>query len=128
MKNLTNQELPLNIFAVLTGLFAAAAGSSAAISLMPRLRVGKSRDNPTSPLYFNDIALDYAENRPAYSDVLHALTGDSDALTRHIAHQVHANASVAHQKYKWANRGVISLFCALVTIGVTALIIGANNS
>jgi hypothetical protein len=45
-----------------------------------------------------------------------------DDLVRHISQQVHANATVAHRKYQWANRAIRALILDLLALGAVAAI------
>ncbi len=146
--NLVNKEqdpgLVLDAVAVLCGLCLVVAGGCALLALMPRLRVpGRNRaagaagadagaaaadgtaedlaeNDPISLLFFADIARHYEAQGPSYAQVLSALTGNRSALTAQIAHQVHANAGVAHRKYRWAGTAVKALAAALVLLALVA--------
>ena len=80
-----------------------------------------------NPLFFGDIAKKYGENGLNYDDVLHALTGDSDELTKHIARQIYDNAVVAHLKFKWTNLAIYALFAALLTLAIVASVVGMEG-
>lgn len=127
VKDARDQGAIFNIVTVVGTIAVVLSASSAAAGLMPRLVSSKRRENPTSPLYFSDIARAYQDDGPSYVDVLQAITGSPEELTRHIAQQVHANAGVAHRKYRWANRGIVFLFVGLAAIGAIALILGIRG-
>lgn len=78
-------------------------------------------------LFFSNIAKEYDGDGPSYVEVLRSLTSDSERLTRQIAHQVHANATVAHRKFTWADRAIKFLVLALLLLGVVAIIVGLKG-
>lgn len=139
----------LSVFSVLCAIAVAAAGCSAALALMPRLTIiskleqckiarranknasgGQSASlvkDPVNVLFFSNIAKHYDKDGPSYIDVLRSLTSNRDQLTRQIAHQVHANATVAHRKFVWADRAIKSLISALLMLSVVAIIIGSKG-
>ena len=138
----------LSIFTVLCAIAVVAAGGSAALALMPRLTiVGKwerrtarraakaagvpapveSVEDPVNLLFFSNIAKEYDGDGPSYVEVLRSLTSDPERLTRQIAHQVHANATVAHRKFTWADRAIKFLMLALPLLGVVAIIVGLKS-
>jgi hypothetical protein len=80
--------------------------------------------NPSNLLFFAHIARDYADDSPTYTQVLTALTSDKKRLTEHIARQIHANAGVAHRKFRWAERAIRWLALALATLAGVAIIVG----
>lgn len=80
--------------------------------------------DPSNLLFFGDIARDYADDTPTYIEVLAALTSDKERLTAHIARQVHANAGVAHRKFRWAERAIRALAVALAALAGVALVVG----
>jgi hypothetical protein len=123
------------------------AGLSATLALIPRLsiariaRVRKKRDintavndnlahvseDPVNLLFFSNIAQHYSDDGPSYIEVLRSMTADPEKLTRQIAHQVHANATVAHRKFTWANRAIKFLVTAFGLLGMAAIIIGLKG-
>ena len=136
----THPSLALDILATINALMIIAAGGSAVMALVPRLKVrkakvGKARTNPASQtpppvapgledpvnlLFFRDIARHYRGDAPTYTQVLRTLTSDPAKLTEYIGQQVHANSDVAHRKYGWANKATICLAFDLISLGVTA--------
>jgi hypothetical protein len=135
----------LSLFTVLCAAAVVLAGGSASLALMPRLaivskweqravrRVAKAasvvapdepQEDPINLLFFSNIAKEYDRDGPTYVEVLSSLTSDRERLTRQIAHQVHANATVAHRKFTWADRAIRSLVVALALLGVVAVIVG----
>ncbi len=103
------------VFVIVAALFAAA-------SLWTRLR---SREQPTSPLYFNHIARPHADVS-TYHDTFRLLTADKNQIIRDVAAQVWANAHVAHKKYRWAGLAIAAVIGALVCLGITAVLIEAQ--
>lgn len=126
VKDQHNAGFWLSATAVVCGVATFAAGGAAAMALLPRLRLGRAPEEPTNWLFFSHIARGYKGDSPSYVEVLHALTRDKDGLTRHIAHQVHANATVAHRKFRWANWAVLALMVDLAALGIVALIVGSH--
>lgn len=123
----------LTLLIVLCGASIIAVVVSATIALLPRLSIAKkpkkeSTDDldqdPVNLLFFSTVARRFAGDGPTYVEVLHSLTSDREELTRQIAHQVHANATVAHRKFQWANRAIFALIAALLFLGAVAVIIG----
>ncbi|RIQ21052.1 Pycsar system effector family protein [Jiangella rhizosphaerae] len=124
-----------------------AAGSAAAMALVPRVSIVSRRrtreaqnppitrgdgpaavpEDPVNLLFFSNIARHYEGDGPSYVQVLRSLTADREALTQQIAHQVHANAIVAHRKFAWADRAIKFLVVALVLLGALAMIIGLKG-
>ena len=126
VKGLHHPGCVLRLAAVLCGAGVIAAGGCAAMALLPRMRLDRKREDPTNLLFFSHIARAYPKDSPTYVDVLCSLTSKPDELTRHIAHQVHANATVAHRKFIWANRAILALIVALAALGVVASIAGSR--
>jgi hypothetical protein len=112
--------------AVVCGVAVLAAGLAAARALMPRLRLSRTEEEPVSRLFFSHIARKYEYDGLSYVEVLRTLTGQPEELTREIAHQVHANAVVAHRKFFWADWAVRALVVALAALGVVAAIVGSE--
>lgn len=138
----------LSLFAIFCGVSVVLAGASAALALIPRLKietrlarrqalreantsgaapVAIPKDDPVNLLFFTNIAKQYDGDGPSYVEVLSALTADRQRLTRQIAHQVHANATVAHRKFTWADRAIKFLIAAVAALGIVATIIGAKG-
>jgi Family of unknown function (DUF5706) len=59
--------------------------------------------------------------------VLHTLTTNPDDLVRHLGQQIHANATVAQRKYRWANRAIRALLLDLLAIAALATIIALKR-
>jgi len=78
-------------------------------------------DDPVNLLFFSSIAREYDRDGPSYVEVFRSLTSDPERLTRQIAHQVHANATVAHRKFAWADRAIKFLVLALLLLGLVAV-------
>jgi hypothetical protein len=113
-----------NIAAVVCCAAVLAAGVCAMIGLYPVVRLHRrTADEAVNPLFFHDIARAYKGDAPSYGAVLHTLTTNPDDLVRHLGQQVHANASVAQRKYRWANRAIQALLLDLLALGVVATII-----
>lgn len=125
VKNQSDPGLVLNVIAVACAACITTAAVCAALALVPRRKPQRSADAVTNPLFFGDVASKYNGDGITYEKILHALTGNHDELTRHIAHQIHANAVVAHAKFNWANRAIFALFGALTALAVIAVIVGA---
>ena len=112
-----------NTLASLCGISVFVTGILAALALWPRLR---SREDPTSALYFNHIAR--AHSSPAtYQETLRLLTSNSDELIKEIAGQVWANAGVAHRKYHWSSRALAALIVSLVLLGAVTVVIALGS-
>lgn len=98
------------------------AGVLAMLGLLPVTRLGRKRpegEAVANPLYFNDIADTYVKASD-YLIVLKSLTTASDDLIRHIGQQVHANASVASRKYRFASWAMWALLVDLLALGGVA--------
>jgi len=138
----------LSVFAVVCAVAVFLAGCSAALALMPRLTIvsrierlkairrdrkaptdesTESPEDPVNVLFFSNIAKAYDKDSPSYIEVLRALTSDREQLTRQIAHQVHANATVAHRKFTWADRAIKLLVLALIALSAVAVIVGSRS-
>jgi hypothetical protein len=126
VKGEKNPPHALIAFSTACGLFVSAAALCAGWALRPRLR---SREAPTSPLYYHHIARRYTRSigGAPYVDLLNSLAKNNDDLTREIAWQVWANAHVAREKYRWGNYGLLSLLFALPSLAATAITIYINS-
>lgn len=102
-----------------------AAGIFAIVGLYPVVRLGSGTEQSAAtanPLYFGDVARVYQNDAEGFLATLRALTMDREDLVRRIAHQVHANATVAARKYKWAHRSLRMLLLALPLLGLIAIL------
>jgi pycsar effector protein len=79
------------------------------------------------PAIFHDVARAYKEDSPSYGAILHTLTTNPQDLVRHLGQQIHANATVAQRKYRWANRATQALLLGLLALGALAAIIALNK-
>ncbi|WP_162829898.1 Pycsar system effector family protein [Amycolatopsis palatopharyngis] len=143
VKNENDPSFWLSAAAVTCAATIVAAGGSATLALIPRLSIVRKQktrkaqkvttkiddelaevpEDPVNLLFFSNIARHYKDNGPSYVEVLRSMTADPEELTRQIAHQVHANATVAHRKFTWADRAVKLLATALGLLGVVAIVI-----
>lgn len=113
-----------NVAAVVCCVAVLAAGACAMLGLYPVVRLRqKAADEAVNPLFFHDVATAYKGDAPSYGAVLHTLTTSPDDLVRHLGQQVHANATVAQRKYRWANRAIRALLLDLLALGAVATII-----
>lgn len=79
-------------------------------------------EDPVNLLFYSNIVKHYGSAGPEYQDVLAALTSNPAGMTRHVAQQVWANASVAERKYDRANAALKWLLAAwLLMAGVAYL-------
>ncbi len=92
--------------------------------VVPRMRLARAQEDPVNILYFDHIARRYVGDGDRYALVLRDLTTRPEDLTRQLAHQVHANSTVARRKFLWANRSIRALAVALVALGLVAVLIG----
>lgn len=114
--------------ATVCGIAVMVAGGCAMIGLYPVVRLQrKTADDAVNPLFFHDVARAYNGDAPSYSAVLHTLTTSRDDLVRHLGQQIHANATVAQRKYRWANRAIRALLLDLLALGVVATIIALKK-
>lgn len=109
--------------AVLCGVAVVASGVFAALALWPRL---KSREAPTSPLYFNHIARKHPDSS-TYYQTLKLLSSASEDMVRELAAQVWSNAHVAHKKFRWAGYAMVALIASLVALAVVAAYLGGRH-
>jgi hypothetical protein len=115
----------MNVVVTLACVAILAAGTCAMVGLYPIVRLGRDEEQSVAtanPLYFGDVARVYRNDTDGFLATLRALTMDREDLVRRIAHQVHANATVAARKYKWAHRSLRMLLLALPLIGVVAIL------
>ena len=122
IKDRSHVNISAGVAATACAAFVIIAALFAAASLWPRLR---SREQPTSPLYFNHIARAHADVS-TYHDTFRLLTADKNQIIKELASQVWANAHVAHKKYRWAGLAIASVIGALVCLGITAVLIEAQ--
>jgi hypothetical protein len=124
VKDRSDTTWALNVAAVMCCAAALAAGICAMVGLYPVVRLRqKTADEAVNPLFFHDVATAYRGDAPSYGAVLHTLTANPDDLVRHLGQQVHANATVAQRKYRWANRAIRALLLDLLALGAVATII-----
>lgn len=102
--------------AVLAAALAFTAAGFACAALWPRRR---RRDSPTSLLYFDHIVRRQGQTAVTYADALWDLLANPRTLNAGIAEQIWATAHVAAKKYQWVDCAMVSLFGALVALGVT---------
>jgi len=118
----------LNVAAVVCGVSVFIAGACAMIGVYPRVRLRRtSANDAVNPLFFHDVARAYKGDAPSYGAVLHTLTTSPDDLVRHLGQQIHANATVAQRKYRWANRAIRALVLDLLALGALATIIALKK-
>jgi hypothetical protein len=123
VKDRTHYSHLYDLAAIICGVSIVAAGIFAVIGLYPRVTLRrKPAEDTANPLFFHDIARAHNGDAPSYRAVLHTLTTNPDDLVRHISQQVHANATVAHRKYQWANRAIRALILDLLALGAVAAI------
>lgn len=112
-------------FAFACGIGLVGSAIFCAIAFAPRLRVGKPKrgepEDLSNLLFFKHIAMSFKGASPSYAQELTTLTSDRHGLTREIAHQVHANAGVAHNKFRWVDLALCCFFVGLATLVVVAL-------
>ncbi len=94
------------------------AAVCATVALWPRLR---SKDTPTSSLYFDHIARRHPHSSKAYIDELKALVANPSQLLEELGQQVWANARVARKKYFWAGWALVTLLGAALALAAVAL-------
>jgi hypothetical protein len=128
VRDRSHASVAFDVAAVVCGASVLAAGACAMIGLYPRVRLrrGKAADT-VNPLFFHDVARAYNGDAPSYSAVLHTLTTNADDLVRHLGQQIHANATVAHRKYVWANRAIRALLLDLLSIAALTTIIALKK-
>jgi hypothetical protein len=113
-----------DLAAVVCSVAIFAAGLSAMAGLYPIVRLQRrATGEAANPLFFHDVARAYKGDAPSYGAILHTLTTSPDDLVRHLGQQVHANATVAHRKYRWANRAIRALLLDLLALAALAAII-----
>ena len=118
----------LDVAATVCGVSVFVAGGCTMIGLYPVVRLQrKIADDVVNPLFFHDVARAYKADAPSYSAVLHTLTTNHDDLVRHLGQQIHANATVAQRKYRWANRAIRALLLDLLALGTVATIIALKK-
>jgi hypothetical protein len=104
------------------------AGACAMVGLYPRLRLRQTNTaDAANPLFFHDVAKAYQGDAPSYGAVLHTLTTNRDDLVRHLGQQIHANATVAQRKYRWADRAIRALLVDVLALGAVATIIAVKK-
>lgn len=115
-------DLPwlIGLVALICGLAVLTSGVFAGIGLWPRL---KSKEPPTSPLYFNHIARQHADVS-TYHDTLKLVTSKPDDMVRELAAQIWANAHVSHKKFRWAGYSIVALIVSLTGLAVVAAYLG----
>ncbi|MGH3854678.1 MAG: Pycsar system effector family protein [Pseudonocardiaceae bacterium] len=117
-----------DVVATVCGVAVLVAGGCAMIGLYPVVRFRrKSVDDAVNPLFFHDVAGAYKGDAPSYSSVLHTLTTNREDLVRHLGQQIHANATIAQRKYRWANRAIRALLVDLLALAAVATMIALKK-
>jgi hypothetical protein len=128
VKGRSDTGVAFDVAAVVCAASVFVAGACAMIGLYPRVTLRRNMtDDAANPLFFHDVASIYMGDPRGYSAVLHTLTTDPDDLIRHLGQQIHANATVAQRKYRWANRAIRALLLDLVAIGSLATILALKK-
>lgn len=121
-------NLAFNIAAAVCCAAVIVAGVAAMTGLYPVVRLGrKTSDDSVNPLFFEDVARAYKGDAPSYIAVQRTLTANPDDLVRHVSQQIHANATVAQRKFRWANRAIRALLLDLVALAALASMIALRN-
>jgi hypothetical protein len=124
VKDRNHTSYAFRIAAVVCCTAVLVAGICAVIGLYPVVRLrDRTTEETANPLFFHDIARAYKGDAPSFGSVLHTLTTNPVDLVRHLSQQIHANATVAQRKYRWANRAIRALLLDLVALGALATII-----
>lgn len=120
----SHASVAFDVAATVCGAAVIVAGACAVVGLYPVVRLRHTTTNDSAnPLFFHDIARVYESDPPSYGAVLHTLTTNPDDLVRHLSQQVHANATVAQRKYRWANRAIRALLLGFAALGALATIV-----
>lgn len=128
VKDRGHPSLLFNVAATVGQVAVVVAGGCAMIGLYPIVKLQrKVVDDAVNPLFFHDVARAHKGDAPGYTAVLHTLTTDHDDLVRHLGQQIHANATVAQRKYRWANRAIRALLLDLLMLGAVATIIALKG-
>jgi Family of unknown function (DUF5706) len=107
--------------AALLTIAIACTGASALITLQtlaPRLRVSEAR----SLIYFDHIALRYANDSDAFVDTYIELVADENSLLRQVTEQVWANSVIARSKFRRVGYAVRLLGLAMLTSGAAVVV------
>jgi len=136
VKDQTDPGFWLSTAALLAGVFLVLTGLAGVFAILPRLTLNpkrlpffkKAEPDLSSLLFFSHVAKKYKgeDGNPSFVEVFRTLTSDDDHLTQQIAQQVHANATVAHRKYRAANIAIVTLALDYASLAVVAAIIGSN--
>lgn len=98
---------------VVTGLVGLVVAAGLALYVVvPRLAVGE----PTSLIYYEHVARKYKSDVDAHHADLLKVLGDNDEMTRQLANQIWANATVARQKYLFSSWSLLALAIAVVLL------------
>lgn len=123
VKGVSDAPCPISVMTIVSIGFILGAGVCSAMVFIPRRKNPIQGDDFINLLFYSHIARKYPDE-PTYAQVLSALTSNPIELTRHIAHQVHANAGVAQHKFDWATRGILATFGVLVSLAILASLVG----
>jgi hypothetical protein len=128
VKDRNDTSWGFDLAAVICSVAIFAAGLAAMAGLYPVVRLQRrTTDEPANPLFFHDVARAYKGDAPSYGAILHTLTTSPDDLVRHLGQQVHANATVAQRKYRWANRAIRALLVDLLALATLATLIALEK-
>lgn len=128
VKDRAHGSAVFNLASAACGVAIFIAGLCAMAGLYPRLRLRRtSTTDAANPLFFHDVANAYRGDAPSYGAVLHTLTTNREDLVRHLGQQIHANATVAQRKFRWADRAIRALLVAVLALGAVAAIIAVKK-
>jgi hypothetical protein len=121
VKNEKHTFIAFDISSAACAIFIFATAACSMAGLYPRLRLRRGIKiegaEGANPLFFHDIARAYKDAGPSYEAVLHTLTTNPSDMVRHLGHQIHANATIAQRKFRWANTATRFLVLDLLALG-----------
>lgn len=136
VKDATHPDCVLTRWVWVTVIVLVITGVSGVTAILPRLNIKQRVRHPikswkeeqdlSSLLFYRSVAKKYKGQSPEFVEVFRTLTTDKVRLTAQIAQQVHANATVAHRKYVWANVAVRLLGLAYALLAIVAYLVGTR--
>lgn len=116
-----------DVVVVITCLLLITTGALGGWTLTPRVNDKDATSDAINRLFYASISSNFKGQREQYADVLRTLTADPVELTRDLAHQVHANATIATTKAIYAKWAIRSALASGAGVAALATIIGLGN-
>ncbi|ARC55496.1 hypothetical protein AS850_00205 [Frondihabitans sp. 762G35] len=122
-----NRTIPVDILVVAACILVATTGALCGLTLTPRINDKDADPQAINRIFYVSIAANFRGRRPEYKDVVHTLSADPAELIRDLADQIHANATIATTKARFAKWAIRAGLAAGVAIAAAAAVIELSN-